>query len=333
MFGTLRTKVSLLVASFALGGGASLLYAEEAKEEAPAKPEAPAKAGATKVAPQLFDSKEAAAKALLEALDGNDDAALKAMVGTDGEDLIQSGADPIAARERKKTADLMREKLALDEMDDDGSQILVLGAKDWPMPIPLARTPEGKWFFDQAQGRDELLARRIGKNELEVMDLLRDAAEAQEAYRQVDRDGDGVLEYAQKFVSTEGERDGLYWPEDEDESTDDRSPFGALVEELEPYLKDRVKGAPFAGYVFKLLTAQGPCTPGGAYEYMVGKDLTLGFGILAVPAEHRTTGVMSFIISHRGRLFERDLGPKGKEIAEGMTVFNPDMTWKRVGDP
>lgn len=312
----LRLKLTLLSTALALGAGAFFLNVS---------------AEDTPVAPRLFDTKEAAAQALFEALDANDDAALKAMTGSGSDDVVQSGADPIVARERKKIAALGKEKLAWDDLDD-GSQILVIGPKDWPMPIPLA-PKDGKWFFDVEQGRDELLARRIGEDELRVMDLMRDVVEAQAAYKAKDRDGDGVLEYAQKFVSTEGQRDGLYWPEPEDTDADERSPLGAMVDELKPYLKDRVKGAPFSGYVFKLLTSQGPCTPGGEYAWMQGENLSLGFGVLAVPAEYRKTGVKSFIISHRGRLLEKDLGPKGPELADDMTVFNPDPSWTRVGDP
>jgi Protein of unknown function (DUF2950) len=313
-----KVQLTLVGAALAMIGGAALIHADD-KE--------------TKIPPKSFDTKEDAAKALFAALDANDDAGLKALTGSDSDDLVQSGADPIVARERKKIANLAKEDLDFDEMKDDGSMILVIGDKEWPMPVPLAKTKDGKWFFDAEQGRDEVIGRRVGENELRVMDVMRQIAEAQDAYRAKDRDGDGVLEYAQKIVSGEGKKDGLYWPDPEDGSDEERSPFGAFIEELQPYLKDRVKGAPFSGYLFKLLTAQGPSAPDGAYSWMQGDNLSLGFGVLAVPAEYRKSGVKSFIISHRKRLLEKDLGKDGAEAVKSMTVFEPDMTWTRVGDP
>lgn len=281
--------------------------------------------------PRLFDSPEAAASALIEALKANDDAALEALAGPGSSDLVQSGKDPLVERERKRLAQVATEKLRFEDKGN-GSKVLVLGFQDWPAPIPLA-PKDGKWFFDAAQGREELLARRIGENELKTIDLMRTLVEAQVAYAAADRDGDGVLEYAQKFVSSPGTKDGLFWIDPPDASLEARSPLGAMVEELSGYAAGTNRDGTFGGYRFKMLLAQGRCAPCGSMSFLVGPNLTRGFAILAVPAEYRLTGVKSFLISHRGRLFERDLGPDGAAVAQSLTAFNPDATWVRVGNP
>ncbi len=276
-------------------------------------------------APKLFDTPEAAMEAMATALRTNDDAAMKAIVGPDSDDLIQSGKDPIVARERARVATLIAEKVAWEELDD-GTKVPVVGIEAWPMPVPLA-PKDGKWFFDAVQGRDEVLARRIGTAELRTMSLMRAIHDAQEAYKAQDRDGDGVLEYAQRFVSTEGTHDGLFWVDADDVSVEDRSPLGALVDELTPYLDGKSKGVPFGGYLFKILTGQGPNAVGGAQAYVSGGNMTGGFMIVAVPAEYRVTGVMSFAISHRGRLVEKDLGAQSLQKFKDVTVFDPATPW------
>lgn len=307
--------------------------------EAPAAPKAPAEAapaaepkgaGDAKdpAGARLFDTPEAAMEALAAALAANDDDALKALTGPGSEDLVQSGKDGIVARERKRVAALIAEKVTFEDLDD-GSKVAVVGVTAWPMPVPLA-AKDGKWYFDAVQGRDEMLARRIGAGELRVIHAMRQLAEAQEAYKAKDRDGDGVLEYARKFVSSEGTHDGLFWIDPDDVSLEDRSPLGALVEELTPYLDGKSHGVPFGGYLFKILTAQGCNAVGGAQSFLVGDDLTAGFIIVAVPAEYRITGVMSFVISHRGRLMQRDLGPTGAERFKTVTVFDPQHVWTEV---
>ncbi len=284
------------------------------------------------VGAQLFDSPDAAMKALVEALKANDDAALRVMAGPGSEDVIQSGKDPIVARERRRVATMAAEKVIFETLDD-GTQVAVLGMKAWPMPLPLA-PKDGKWFFDVVQARDEILARRIGKNELNVIDVMRMLVEAQGAYKAKDRDGDGVLEYAQKFASSPGAKDGLFWLDPADVKLEDRSPLGGMVEELTPYLEGGAsQGAPYSGYRFKMLKARGPAGIGGAQSYLVGENLTGGFGVLAVPAEYRNTGVKSFIVSHRGRVFESDLGREGTDVAKTITAFNPDGTWVLVEGP
>ncbi len=299
-------------------------------DEAPAAPAA-APAAAAPTPPTMFPSKEAALEALRAAMATNDDAAVVALVGSANADLVQDGKDASVARERKRIVDLSKEKAAWEEIADGGF-VLVLGFKAWPVPVPLA-SKDGQVYWDGPAGRDELLARRIGKHELAVIDALRAVVEAQEAYKAADRDGDGVLEYAQRFLSTEGQRDGLWWPAPDDLTSDERSPLGAMLEDYLPHATAGQRGAPFEGYYFHLLKTQGPCTPGGRMAYLQGENLVGGWAVIAYPAEYRSTGVKSFIISHRGRLFERDLGPKGDEIAKALTEFNPDSTWVRLGNP
>jgi len=321
---TFQRVLRLSLASlFVLGASVSSLRADDAPAEpkAPSAPQAP-------TGPTLFDTPDAAIQALAEALKSNDDDAMKALSGPGSDDLVQSGKDPIVQRERRRVATMIAEKVTWEELDD-GTQVAVIGAKAWPMPIPLAKK-DGKWFFDAEQGRDEVLGRRIGTAELRTISLMRALVEAQEAYKKKDRDGDGVLEYAQKFVSSEDKHDGLFWLDPEGVSVEDRSPLGALVEELTPRLEGKSKGEPFGGYLFKILLAQGPGSIGGRQSFLTGENLTGGFVIVAVPAEYRSTGVMSFAISHRGRLVQKDLGVKGPELFKAVTEWNPATRWMEV---
>jgi len=297
-------------------------------DDKPAAPAAPAAAAPTP--PKMFASKEAALEALHAALAANDDAAIVALVGSAFADIVQSGKDASVAKERARLAGLIKEKAAWEEIPDGA--VAVLGFKAWPMPVPLG-VKDGQWFWDGEAGRDEVLARRIGAHELAVIDALRQVVEAQEAYKAADRDGDGVLEFAQRFVSTKGTRDGLWWPDAEDGSTEERAPLGALLEEYVEYATPGERPGMWQGYRFRLLKGQGPCTPGGRMSYMQGENLVAGWGVVAYPVEYRNTGVKSFIISHRGRLFERDLGPDGEKLAKALTEFNPDSTWMRLGNP
>jgi hypothetical protein len=279
--------------------------------------------------PRRFESKEAAIRALEEALEANDDAALAALVGSGNDDLVQKGTDPLVAKQRKKLLAAIREAVDFETLDD-GTMVPLLGVKRWPSPIPLVQK-DGAWSFDAVQGRDEVLARRIGTNELRVIDLCRAVHDAQRAYRGVDRDGDGVLEFAYQFLSTPGKRDGLWWAHDEEASEADRSPLGVTLDEFESALTGAAKGTPFGGYRWKMLWQQGRHAPGGPHCFFAGPNMTRGFAVLAVPADYRKTGVKSFMISHHGRLLEKDLGPQGGAWATATTVFEPDRTWTVVG--
>jgi len=280
--------------------------------------------------PMAFDTPEAAAKALIDAAKANDNAALMAIYGPAGEGLVQDANDPMVQRDRAGFVKAAEENLAL-EKHEDGTIILVIGANHWPLPIPLIQK-EGKWMFDAEAGKEEILARRIGKNELEAIDILQALIDAQVAYARADRDGDGVREYAQQVVSTKGQKDGLYWPTEPD-SDEEQSPLGPLVESLREYLSAKSKGAPFNGYYWKLLKAQGPNAPGGAHSYLINGNMIAGFAVVGVPAEYMQTGVMTFLVSHHGTFLEKDLGENSLEVVKAMETYDPDDTWTEVELP
>ena len=281
--------------------------------------------------PKRFASEEAAVEALVKAAEANDDAALTAIFGTKHADLVTSSKDPVAAAERKEFAKAVKERLVMEKLDD-GKIELVIGDEAWPFPILLV--PENdKWFFDVEEGKEEILARRIGRNELEAIDIMAAYDEAQRIYAAIDRDGDKVKEFAQKIVSTKGKRDGLWWPVDADDPDAELSPFGPAAITLGEYLQDVQEGkdrVPFNGYYWKVLTAQGPSAPGGEHSYIINGNMIAGFALVGVPARYRNTGVMSFMVSHHGEMFEKDLGEKGIDAVKAMTAFDPGDGWKVV---
>jgi len=276
-----------------------------------------------------FDTPEAAAKALIDAAAKNDDAALKALWGPSAADLVQDGADPIVARDRAEFAQVAQEKMAL-ERHDDGTVVIVVGENEWPLPVPLVQEG-GRWRFDAASGREEILARRIGNNELDAIAICRGYVDAQVAYAAADRDGDEVREYAQRIVSTPGTKDGLYWATNPD-SDEELSPLGPLVASLQQYVTEKSKDAPFNGYYWKVLTAQGSHAPGGAHSYVINGNMIAGFALVGVPARYMDTGVMTFLVSHHGKVLEKDLGENGLATVEAMTAYDPDDTWTEVSE-
>jgi hypothetical protein len=213
--------------------------------------------------------------------------------------------------------------------ESDTKCVLEVGTNDWPFPIPIVKR-EGRWSFDIAAGKEELLNRRIGKNELEVLQVMRAYVEAQREYASRDRDGDDVLEYAQKLGSSPGRTDGLYWPL---ELNGEASPLGPLVADAqtEGYrLESRVEDdapAPFHGYYFKILTRQGRHAPGGKYSYIINGNMIGGFAMVAWPARYGESGVMTFIVNQQGRVYQKDLGSKTAKLAAGMKEYDPDPSW------
>jgi DUF2950 family protein len=271
--------------------------------------------------PKTFASPEEAGSALIAALAANDDQALLVIFGSDAADLVQTGSDPVVAASRKDLAESGKKKLVVEKADETHA-ILELGDEAWPSPIPLVR--EGNaWHFDAAAGREELLARRIGKDELMAINICDEYPEMQADYASKDRDGDDVLEYAQKLVSTPGKHDGLYWPE---EPGGDPSPMGVELDDaVAP-----TAGAPYAGYAWKILTGQGANAPGGAYSYIINGNMVAGFALVGTPADYRKTGVMTFIVSNNGKVYQKDLGPTGLETVKAMQVYDPDSSWTLV---
>jgi hypothetical protein len=212
--------------------------------------------------------------------------------------------------------------------ESDTRMILVVGTNAWPFPIPLLKTVSG-WSFDAAAGREEIINRRIGHNELEILHVMRGYVEAQREYASRDRDGDGVLEYAQKITSSPGQADGLYWPED---LNDEVSPLGPLIAraQAEGYQTSlgETPPQPFYGYFFKILKRQGKHAPGGDYDYVINGNMIGGFALVAWPADYGKTGVMTFIVNQQARVYQQDLGKDTTKIARAMKAYDPDNHWE-----
>ncbi len=279
-------------------------------------------------AQQSFKTPDEAASALVGAAKASDMKALVNVLGPDGEDIVSSGDEVADAVTRQAFVAAYDTKHQI-AMEGENKASLVVGAGDFPLPIPLVRK-DGAWQFDTAAGREEILYRRIGKNELEAIQASLAYVDAQNEYAEKDRTGDGLNTYARRIISQPGKKDGLYWPVPQDE---DESPLGELMARA-TRLGYRVGAgrAPYLGYYYKILTRQGPAAEGGALDYVVRGKMIGGFALVAYPAEYRNSGVMTFIVNHTGTIFQKDLGPDTTKTAERMISFNPDPTWQRVSD-
>lgn len=270
---------------------------------------------------KAFATPDEAAKALVEALVKADDPGIRAIFGPDGADLLKPTTDPGELKRRAAFLAKAKEFVGV-EAAEDGSVDVVVGNDRWPLPVPLVKG-EGGWRFDVAAGRKEILARVIGANELAVIDLLADLVDAQEAYEKADRDGDGLREYAQKFASTPGQKDGLWWDDPQE-----ASPLGLEVGDL---LDDLAKHPDpentVYGYRWKLLKGQGAKAPGGAFSYVINGNQVAGFACVATPAAYKRTGVMTFLVSKSGKVYEKDLGEQGADLVKAMELYEPDDTW------
>jgi hypothetical protein len=281
---------------------------------------------ATAADQQTFATPEAAVDALQAALKANDEAALAAIFGDRHKEMTDSGDAAQNAVARAKAAEALATFRVLDSRGED-RRVLLMGANAWPMPIPLVKTGNA-WRFATEQGVDELLNRRIGGNERNAIYVLRAYVDAQRQYAAVDRDGDDVRQYAQKLASTPGKHDGLYWPADAAKG-EEESPFGPLIAASSAYFKGHQKGDPYRGYHFRILTRQGKGAPGGAYSYVINGRMIAGFAMGAYPHDHGASGVMSFIVNHNGKVYERNLGPNTEKAVAKMTSFDP-AGWKEV---
>ena len=281
------------------------------------------------IEPQRFASPNEAAAALVKAAQSGDSAALTALFGTGHESLLSSGDDVEDKNNREGFASMAKEKLSIEKAGDDQA-IIQTGNNGWPFPIPLVRQGDA-WRFDAAQGENEIINRRIGRNELRTLSAIQGYQEAQADYAGIDRDGDGVAEYAQKLASSPGQQDGLFW---ETEPGQPQSPLGPLFAEARAKgyaLKgDPEKPVPYHGYYYRILTRQGSAASGGKYDYIINGNMIAGFGLVAFPATYGASGVMTFIVNHQGRVYQQDLGPKTAEIAESLKAFNPDKGWAPV---
>ena len=273
---------------------------------------------------QTFASPEEAVNALVKALKSDDVKALAAIFGPGSRDLLFSG-DPVADKTtRERFLSRYGEKNRLEVTEAKAN--LNIGNDDWPFAVPLVKK-EGLWYFDTKQGREEILARRIGQNELSTIQVCLAYVDAQREYFRKDRDGDGLLEYAQKFGSDKGKKNGLYWPVKEGEGQSPLGPLFASAQEKGYSAKAAGgKPIPYYGYYYRILTGQGKNAPGGAYDYVVKGNMIGGFALVAYPAKYGASGVMTFIVNHDGVVYQKDLGKNTEKTALAMKVFDPDST-------
>jgi len=293
-------------------------------EAAAAKPKAPAPS-----VQSTYASPEAAAKALADAVRAQDVNALFAVVGPSSRSWILSG-DPVADREGWGKFLAGYEKKNSIAKSGDAKATLLVGEDEWPFPAPLVQKA-GKWAFDAEAGREEVINRRVGRNELDTIQTMLAIVDAQRLYASKDPDGNGVAAYAAHFVSKPGKKDGLYW---DTKPGEPESPLGPLVGEAssQGYSTQAQGSKPQAyhGYHFRILTRQGKDAPGGAYDYRVKGKLFGGFAVVAYPANYGVSGVKTFIVNHEGVVYEKDLGAATAATAAAMTHYNPDKTWQKA---
>ena len=282
---------------------------------------------ATAAEQRTFATPEAAVDALVAALKANDEAALLAIFGDKHKDLLDSGDAAQTAVERAKATEALAAFRVLDSRGEN-RRVLLMGVNAWPLPIPLVRVGAA-WRFATEEGVEELVNRRIGGNENNAIGVLRAYVDAQRQYASIDRDGDGVLQYARKLTSTPGKHDGLYWPADTAKG-EEESPFGPLIAASSAYLKGHKEGDPYRGYRFRILTGQGKNAAGGAYNYVINGRMIAGFAMVAFPAEYGETGVMTFVVSHNGKVFQKDLGKNSAKVGAAMASFDPGTGWTEV---
>ena len=278
---------------------------------------------------EIFASPDEAVKALVDALKAFDTKALSAIFGPESKDLVSSG-DPIADKTGiERFINLYAQKSKLEEADTN-KVVLYVGNEGWPFPIPIVKK-DGAWQFDTDEGREEILARRIGRNELSVIQICLAYVDAQREYALKNRDSDELLAYAQKFASDSGKKDGLYW---EAKEGDEQSPLGPLVAAAQEQgytgRQSGDKPVPYHGYYYRILNAQGKNARGGSYDYVTKGKMIGGFALVAYPARYESSGIMAFIVNHDGVVYQKDLGENSKKTALAMKLFNPDTTWEKV---
>jgi hypothetical protein len=311
-----------------LGSGMVCVLLLASSADAPAQQKSKSAAPAA-AAQRTFDTPKAAADALIAAAESYDVPALKEILGPDGNDLIET-KDPVQSRNQFEAFSTQaREKTeVVADAKNPNLATLVVGEGEWPLPIPIVRKA-GKWSFDSKAGKRELLYRRIGRNELDAIEVCHEFVEAQHEYALAKHDGSSLNQYAQKVISTPGKQDGLAW------RNPDGTPGGPISETIadaiaEGYSK---KEEPLHGYYFKVLKGQGPAAPLGKMDFVVEGVMIGGFALAAAPSDYRVTGVMTFIVSHDGVVYQKDLGPKTLELFGKMERYNPDKTWSPVKEP
>ena len=309
------TSMSLIAGLALLSPASAQDKKEEAVESAPTSQE-------------QFNSPKEAAEKLIAAAASYDVPALKQILGSDAEDLVSSG-DPVMDKNRAEAfAEKAKERHVIEKDPDDPNRaILSVGKDDFPVPIPIDKQ-HGKWAFNTKVGKQEIINRRVGENELDAIDVCRGFVDAQDEYASEKHDGATINQYAQKIISTPGKQDGLAW-KNEDGSWD--GPIGETIAKAieEGYSK---QGQPYHGYYFKVLKGQGPAAPMGEMDFMVNGAMIGGFALAAAPAEYRVTGVQTFIVGPSGVVYQKDLGPDTLKAFQEMDRYNPDESWQATDD-
>jgi hypothetical protein len=276
---------------------------------------------------KTFATPEEAVSAFAAAVSARDREALKTIFGPE----IQELASPDRVQAENELADfaeaMKRSRRLVRETTNSFS--VAVGDNDYSFPVPIVQK-EGRWFFDTAAGKEEVINRRIGRNELGALSVVRAYVQAQREYASRDRDDDEVLEYAQKLLSTPGKKDGLYWPVELDGELSPLGPLVALARE-EGYggghKVEAERAEPYNGYYYRILTRQGPAAPGGKYDYIINGNMIAGFALVAYPSAYGETGIMTLIVNQQGKVYQKDLGPKTAELAKAVEEYNPDKTW------
>lgn len=280
---------------------------------------------------EQFDSPDAAIEALVSAARGGDKEKLLEILGPEGQDVVSSG-DEVADKNAREGFMQAYEKAHKLETEGDDFAVLLLGDDDWPFPIPVVKTEDGKWEFDTEGGLEEILIRRIGRNELSAIEAARGYIKAQEEYLALNPDGGKPPAYAQRIMSSPGKKDGLYWPTEEGEGD---SPLSKKFVEVidEGYEPDGITPIPYHGYFFRILKSQGEGAEGGARDYVEDGRMTGGYALIAFPAEYNNSGIMTFIVNQDSQVLEKDLGEDTVEIAGKIETFSPDDTWEPAQTP
>ena len=323
-----RTLLWGLVCSIAFGSAlAGQAPSQSTAKPATAKPATAKPAVAPRPKAQAFATAEQAAQALIAAAEKYDVAELEKILGPDGHDIVVTGE---ASRDREMSAAFAAQARTKMNVSVDARTktraMLVVGNEDWPFPAPIVKLG-GKWSFDAKAGRHEILMRRIGRNELDAIQVCHGYVEAQHEFALMKRDGSGVNQYAQRVISTPGKQDGLVW------RNADGSLGGPVSEEIGRVLEQGyTRSDPYHGYYFKILKGQGPAAPLGELDFVVKGVMIGGFALIAAPSQYRITGVKTFMVSHDGVVYEKDLGPNTLELAKKIERFNPDRTWLPVAD-
>jgi hypothetical protein len=315
---------AVIAVAVAMAQGALPAVAADAADAA-AKPGAAAQAKA--VTQASYASPEEAAKALYEAVKARDVKSVYRSLGEGSEKLIYTG-DEVADRQMRERFLAAYDKSLKVERNGDAKATLLVGENESPFPFPLLKSARG-WRFDAKAGAEEIVNRRIGENELFAIKFCLAYGDAQREYAEHDRDGDGLIEYAQKFRSSEGKRDGLYWAAAEGEAVSPLGPLAARAKS-EGYSAKNAGPVPFHGYYYRILTGQDKNAPGGAYDYLVKDSMIGGYALAAYPSQWGASGVMTFICNHDGVVYQKDLGAKTTEIASKMARFNPDASWQKA---